>query len=337
MLVLTLSCAPSRFLVSKQTLAPSVQETAQVLQLGCSRDWAGWWPWAIAQEQAFLEANEIKIELQWFDDYYAALAAIAEGTLDANCQVFNDTVEMESRSVNGEVVVLVTDYSSGNDKIIVTGEIASPAALKHKHIGVERGKLTDFLLTLVLEKVGMKRDAVKIEDLSTIDAATAFVAGKLDAIVVWQPDWLVALKRPGSRELFSSKDFSGSIPQVIAVSQTALNQKMDAVQFLVKSWFKSLHFINQNPDLSREIMLTHSQLSDAKFEMFSQGIHLLSVDENIRALTPGNNFDHLGFTAQKAAQFLTEAGLLAEQPNLTTLFDDRPLRAYRQNDLGRES
>lgn len=298
------------------------------IRFGCSYDWPGWWPWAIAQEKQLFEANSAHVELQWFDDYYEALDALAQGALDANCQVFNDTLVMVEQAVDGEVVVLVTDYSDGNDKIIVTDQITIPTHLAGHRFGVERGKLTEFLLTLALEKAGISHDDVDIRYANTNVGAIAFVAGALDGIVAWQPDWLTALKRPGSHELLSSHDFPGAIPQVVVVTQKMISEQEDEVQALINTWFDTLEFIRLHPDESAKIMLRRSTLSDSNYQHFMQGVHLLSATENIAAFTPGETLEHLSFTAQKAADFLMDVEEISLSPDLTGLLEDEFVRRY---------
>ena len=297
-------------------------------RFGCSYDWPGWWPWAIAQEKQLFEANSAHVELQWFDDYYEALDALAQGALDANCQVFNDTLVMVEQAVDGEVVVLVTDYSDGNDKIIVTDQITIPTHLAGHRFGVERGKLTEFLLTLALEKAGISHDDVDIRYANTNVGAIAFVAGAVDGSVAWQPDWLTALKRPGSHELLSSHDFPGAIPQVVVVTQKMISEQEDEVQALINTWFDTLEFIRLHPDESAKIMLRRSTLSDSNYQHFMQGVHLLSATENIAAFTPGETLEHLSFTAQKAADFLMDVEEISLSPDLTGLLEDEFVRRY---------
>lgn len=318
--------------LSKTTNVTATTIENPPIRFGCSYDWAGWWPWAVAQEQHLFEENGANIELQWFDNYYEALDALAMGNLDANCQVFNDTIEMVGRAGNGEVIVLVTDNSDGNDKIITTDAVEMISDLVGHRVGVEKGKLTDFLLMLALENAGVDGDAIDIKYLNTAVGAIAFVAGQLEAIVAWQPDWLTALSRPGSLELMSSRDFSGAIPQVVAVSQRLLKEQEHEIQALVNTWFNTLEFIHNDPDLSKEIMLKRSALSETNYQRFIQGVHLFSARENSAAFSPGETLKHLAFTAQKASEFLIDAGEISRSPNLTALFNDEFVRHYESQE-----
>lgn len=320
----------NQFLASilESTHLAAVNTATPPIRLGCSYDWPGWWPWAIAQERKLFEAHGVNVELRWFDDYYGALEALTQGMLDANCQVFNDAVAIADQAVNGEAVVLVTDNSDGNDKIVVTEKIETPSSLAGHKVGVEKGKLTDFLLTLILDKAGISRDVVDIQYLNTAVGAIAFATGQLDAVVAWQPDWLTALKRPNSQELLSSHNFPGAIPQVVVVTQKVITEQADGVQALIDTWFDTLEYIHLHPEDSEAIMLRRSRLSNTNYRRFKQGVHLLSASENIAAFCPGETLEHLSFTAQKAANFLIDTDEISQSPDLTDLLNGEFVRRY---------
>jgi NitT/TauT family transport system substrate-binding protein len=91
-LVLVVSC-------NSGNNTPTTQESDTPVVMGYS-NWAGWWPWAIAQEEGLFEKNGANVKLQWFDGYLASMEALAAGQLDANCQTLNDTVSFVADAVN---------------------------------------------------------------------------------------------------------------------------------------------------------------------------------------------------------------------------------------------
>ena len=61
-----------------------------------------------------------------------------------------------------------------------------------------------------------------------------FAGGQFDCVGVFAPFTLEALKRPGSHVVFSSKDFPGTIPDHIVVSQTMVAKQPKEAQKLVE-------------------------------------------------------------------------------------------------------
>ncbi|HEY9815485.1 MAG TPA: ABC transporter substrate-binding protein [Candidatus Obscuribacterales bacterium] len=310
--------------------APSSSDaTSAPLVLGYS-NWAGWWPWAIAEEEGLFAANGANVELRWFDGYLESMEAFAVGQLDANCQTLNDTISFAADAVNGEVVVLVNDNSAGNDKVIVTEEITTIQDLAGRNVGLEEGVVGDFLLTLALEEAGMSRSDVNIRGLETGEATAAFAAGQLDAVAAWPPYWLTALQLEGSKELLSSQDYPGAIPDLLVVSQVMIDERPDQVQALVNTWFDVLAFMDENPDRAQEIMAQRADVSLDEFQLFTDGTRMFTLEDNLEAFSPGEDMKHMPFAAQRMADFMTSVGFITEDkvPDLDAVLDDRFVQAY---------
>ena len=291
-------------------------------------NWAGWWPWAIAEEEGLFEKNGANVRLQWFDDYVASMEALAAGQLDANCQTLNDTVSFAADAVEGEVVVLVNDNSEGNDKIIAIEEIESISELEGREVAVEVGVVSDFLLSLALEEEGMSRDDVNIVDLETGAGAAAFASGQVDAVGSYPPYWLVALDREGSRELINSEAFPGAIPDLLVTTQTLVDERPDQVQALVDTWFDILEFMEENPERSDEIMAEVANVSTEEMELFKDGTRIFTIEENLEAFSDGDDMTHMPYAAQEMAEFMVDVDFIPEVPDLSDLFDDSFVQTY---------
>ncbi len=301
------------------------------IRMGYS-SWAGWWPWAIGEEEGIFEKNGANVQLRWFDGYIESMEAFAAGQLDANTQTLNDTLSFAPKSVNGQVVVLVNDNSAGNDKIIVREGINTIADLVGKRVAVEEGVVDDFLLTLGLEREGFSREDVIIVPLETGAAAAAFAAGQVDAVGAFPPFWLTALERPGSKELFSSADFPGAIPDLLVVSQKLIDEQPDQVQALVNSWFDILKFMEENPQRADEIMARRAGVTPEELQLFKDGIRFFTIEDNLEAFSPGEGMQHMLYAARQMVDFMVRVGFISEGPkDLEALFDDRFVRAYAES------
>ena len=319
-LLVTVSCSPSPDLASAPNAGPPVV-------IGYS-NWAGWWPWAIAQQKGLFAKNGANVELKWFDSYTQSMEALAAGQLDGNCQTLNDTISFASKAVKGEVVVLVNDNSAGNDKIIVTADINRVEDLKGKTVAIEEGVVDDYLLSLALAEKGLSRDDVKIEGLLTDQAATAFAAGKVDAVGAFPPYWAVALQREGSKELISSKAFPGAIPDLLVVTNTLIDERPDQVQALVNTWFDILAFMDTNPKEADAIMAKRAGVSVEEFQQFKDGTRMFTLEENLEAFSPGKSRKHMSFAATEMVTFMQDVNLITKSPDLTKLFNDSFVKAY---------
>lgn len=323
-LVFAISCAQSPQTTTSEAPATS---TGEPIVIGYS-NWAGWWPWAIAEKEGLFAKNGANVQLKWFDGYLASMEAFAAGQLDGNCQTLNDTISFAGSAVNGEVAVLVNDNSAGNDKIIVTKDINKIEDLKGKKVAVEEGVVDDFLLTLALESKGMKRSDVEIVNLETGAAAAAFASGKTDAVGAFPPFWLTALKREGSKELISSKEFPGAIPDLLAVSQKLIDEQPDQVQALVNTWFDILDFMEKNPDKADQIMAARADVTVEELQQLKEGTKIFTIEENLEAFSEGDSMKHMPFAAPKMSKFMLDVGFIESEPDLSKIFDDSFVKAY---------
>ncbi|MGF1574486.1 MAG: ABC transporter substrate-binding protein [Cyanophyceae cyanobacterium] len=307
--------------------SPALAQESDPIVLGYS-SWAGWWPWAIAEQEGLFEANGVNVEMRWFDGYLESMQAFAAGQLDGNTQTLNDTISFVADSPNGQVVVLVNDNSAGNDKIIVTEEINTIEDLLGKRVAIEEGVVDDFLLSLALAEAGYSRNDVEIVPLETGAAAAAFASGQVDAVGAFPPFWLTALERPGSKELITSAEFPGAIPDLLVLSQTLIDERPEDVQAIVDTWFDVLEFMETNPGRSDEIIAERAGVSVEELDLFRDGIIFFSSEDNIEAFSEGASMVHMPYAAEIMADFMVGVEFIPEVPDMSTLFDDSFIRAY---------
>jgi NitT/TauT family transport system substrate-binding protein len=328
-LSLTVACTnPATYI--KTTTEDEITSSAGVdaVRLGFSA-WPGWFPWQVAQEKGIFKEQQVPVDLKWFDGYLESISTLTAGQIDANSQTLGDTV---SSVVGGaeQVVVLVNDNSTGNDKVIVREGINSIEDLKGKKVAAEEGTVDHFLLLLGLQKAGMSAKDIQFVPLETGKASSAFVGGQVDAVAVFAPFTTQALKRPGSKELFSSKDFPGAISDHLVFTRKYIEESPDKVQALVDAWFTTLEVIQKNPERATEIMARRAGVSVAEYQQYADGTKLFTIEENLKAFIPGTDMTSLHYAAEKLGEFLVEVGLATNEPDTSNLFDDRFIKAYAE-------
>jgi NitT/TauT family transport system substrate-binding protein len=308
----------------KQSSAPKVSD----VKLGFSA-WPGWFPWQVSQSQEIFGQNKVAVDLQWFDSYNDSIAALKAAKIDANSQTLADTINAIAGGAD-LVVVLTNDNSTGNDKIIVSDKIKSINDLKGKKVAVEEGTVDHFLLVQALKRAGMKIADIQLVPMETSKAAAAFAAGQVDAVAAFAPFTTTALKRPGSIELLSSKDFPGSISDHLVFSRKFVQQHPGKVQAVVDSWFATLDSINlgKNKREADTIMAKRAGVSMAEYYEYKDGTKIFSVEDNIEAFKSGNDNTYLSKAAAETNDFLFANGLIKTKVDTSKIFDDRFVKAY---------
>ncbi len=170
--------------------------SAAPLTVGYS-DWPGWVAWQVAIDKGWIKEAGLDLTFQWFD-YSASMDAFAAGKLDANLMTNGDTLVTGAGGGKG-IMVMLTDYSSGNDMIVAKPGIKSLKDLKGKKIGIEVGLVEHLLLLHGLNSVGMKEKDVKLVNAKTNETPQVLASGQVSAIGAWQPISGQAMKAsPGS-------------------------------------------------------------------------------------------------------------------------------------------
>jgi len=319
-------CTPTSAPSDSASPGGSPAATEQPVKLGFSA-WPGWIPWQVTQDKGIFEQNNVPVELTWFDGYLDSINALTAGQLDGNSQTLNDTISSMSGGAD-LVIVLTNDNSTGNDQIIVREGINTIEDLRGKKVAAEEGTVDHFLLLLGLQQAGMTQADIEFQPLETGAAAAAFVSGQLDAVGVFAPFTTTALELPGSKTLFSSKDFPGAISDHLVVTRKMVDERPEQVQALVDSWFDTLDYIEQNKDESLEILAKRGAVTVDEYKEYDTGTTLFSIEDNLKAMEPGTDMTSLPFAAQEISKFLTEVGLSAQAPDLSKLFDVRFIKAH---------
>jgi NitT/TauT family transport system substrate-binding protein len=280
--------------------------------------WPGWFPWKVTEVKGLFEKAGVPVSLQWFDGYLDSINALSAGQLDCNSQTLNDTISSVAGGADLQVV-LTNDQSTGNDQIIVAPGIKSTPDLKGKKVAAEEGTVDHYLLLLVLKKAGLSAKDIQFVPLETGAAAAAFAAGKVDAVGVYAPFTTQALKRPGSRALYTSKDFPGAITDHLVCRTEFVARHPEKVQKIVDAWFATLNTIKQDPAGTLPILVERSGVSEAEFEAYEAGTTIFTLEQNRQAFKDGNTMQSLPFAARQISDFLVEAKLVKKAPDLSKL------------------
>lgn len=263
---------------------------AEPLKIAYS-DWPGWIAWDIAERKGFFEKHGVEVQLEWFE-YMASMDAFASGNVDAVCVAHADALVLTATGARN-VMILVNDFSNGNDKIVAAPGITSVKDLKGKKIGVELGLVSHLLLVNALTENGMSDADVTLVNMPTHQAAQVLASGDVDAIVAWQPNSGQALKSVhGSTAVYTSADAPGLIYDTLAVSLESVLGRRDDWQKVTAAWYDVVTYM-QNPANRKEmleILSARVSLTPEEYEPFIEGTKILSLPETLEALKPAEGF-----------------------------------------------
>ena len=291
---------------------------AAEVKVGLS-DWPGWVAWYVAEQKGFFKKNGADVKLVWFANYTDSIAALSSGQLDANSQTWSDTLGPLAKGLPLKAI-LVNDNSAGNDALMVSPKITSFAQLKGKKVALEQYSVSHFVLATALAKNGMKLGDVKIVNLSAGDAAAAFISGKVEAAVLWNP-WVNQIEKSGKgKALFTSKDMPGLVPDLLVAQDKAIQTKRKELVGMIKAWFETEKFIREQPAEAAKIMAKVVSMSPEEYAVFLPGTKFFDATANTLAFDVKQPLS-LSSTAPTIATFLTQHKLIEGKPDASKGID----------------
>ncbi|MEO8603979.1 MAG: ABC transporter substrate-binding protein [bacterium] len=299
--------------------------TAAPLKIGYS-DWPGFTAWEIAKVNGLFKKHGVDVELVWFPIYTDSLTALNTGQLDCNLQTWNDAMAPLAEGVALKTV-LILDNSFGNDALLAKPGINSVKELKGKTIATELGTCDQFLMLKALGSAGLTEKDVKYTNLTVPDAAAAFIAGKVDAAVIWQP-WVSQIQREGKgKVLFSSADIPGLIPDIVLCQSKVVDSRPEDMQKLVAVWLDIIQFLKTDEDAAVAIMAKVVEQPPDAYKAFMPGTRFFDLDMNLKSFENKPNDTTLYGSAKSISEFLVGAGQLKEVPNYAAAIDPKFVQA----------
>ena len=294
---------------------------AEPLKIGYS-DWPGWVAWEVALEKEWFKEAGVEVEFEWFD-YVASMDAFAAGQLDAVPMTNGDTLVTGSTGGFG-VMMLINDYSNGNDMVVAAPGIDSVSDLKGKKVGVEIGFVGHLLLLNALEKAGLTEADVELVNVPTNETPQVLASGDVSAIVAWQPNSGQALSLvPNSKKIYSSADEPGLIYDVLAVSPTSLAKRKDDWAKVVDVWYKIVDFINDpaTQDEAISIMAARVGISAEEYKPLLAGTKILTLEEAKDFFTKADGFGSLYGSSKISDDFNLKYEVYSEAQDLDAYID----------------
>jgi NitT/TauT family transport system substrate-binding protein len=296
-------------------------QAAQPLKIGYS-DWPGWVAWQVAIDKGWFKEAGVSVGFEWFD-YSASMDAFAAGKIDAVTMTNGDA--LVTGSAGGKsVMVMLTDYSNGNDMIVAKPGIKSLKDLKGKKVAVEMGLVEHLLLLDGLKKAGMKETDVTLVNAKTNEMPQVLATGDVSAIGAWQPISGQAMKSlPGARPVYTSANEPGLIYDVLAVNPASAKlRKADWVK-VTKVWDKVVHYINDpktQPDAVK-IMAARVGIAPEAYLPLLKGTKLLDLKAGKKIYVKAAGFGSLYGSSKVADDFNVANGVYKAHEDVDAYID----------------
>ena len=143
-------------------------------------------------------------------------------------------------------------------------------------------------------------------------------SGDIQAGNTWEPYTSQAVKA-GAQVLVSTKQTPGLLPNVIAFRTSVLRDRPKDIQAFIRGWFQAQDYCQANPEESKALIT--KTLSIKPEEVSTDGVQLFTLQDNLKAFTPGSTTESLYHTAQLYADFYIRTGGLSAALDIQKLIN----------------
>ncbi|MBO8165137.1 MAG: ABC transporter substrate-binding protein [Brevibacillus sp.] len=283
--------------------------------------WTGYGPLFLAKEKGFFEKHGVNVELSIIDGLAERKQALAGGQVDGMATALDVQVTLAAAGIPMEIVWLLDD-SYGGDGIIVKNEINSVADLKGKQVAFEQGSTSHLLLLTALKQANLTDKDVEMVQMSAGDAGAAFVAGKVDAAVTWEP-WLTKASSANGKILVSTKELSGVIVDTVGFKKDVVEKRPDDIKAFVAAMAEAMDYWKQNEEESNKIMAQGLKIDLEEFTGTVSGLKFLDKDDNKRLFGTGEKKGDIYQSAKNAIDFYLEQKMIDTAPNPEDLLNSK--------------
>jgi NitT/TauT family transport system substrate-binding protein len=267
-------------------------------------DWPGWTAFEVGIQKGWFKEAGLEVEFSWFD-YLPSMEAFSAGKVDAVMMTNGDALVTGAAGGKSKMI-LVTDYSNGNDKVIARPGIKSLKDLKGKKIGLELTLVEHLLLLQGLQKAGLKQEDVTLVNFRTTETPQALASKQVDAVAAWYPTSTQALTAlPGAKAVWTSADVPGLIYDAVSVSPQSLAQRKADWGKFVKVWYRISDYV-RDPATQADavkIMAAKVGVTPAEYAAAMPGTFFLSLEDAKKRFTKGDGLDSLYGSTKTADDF----------------------------------
>lgn len=290
--------------------------------------WAGVEPVELAAQLGYFEKHGVEVKLIRFSVYSDSIEALIDGKVDAGMHTLDDAIRYYAggRDVR---VVLLTDYSFGNDGLVARPGIDSLTDLRGARIGVETETVGHLSLLKILEAGKLAENDVTIVNIPTWEIEQSMLNGIVDAGVTWEPYLTRTARETGGKVLITSREYPETIITTMTFDAAIVKRRPQDVQNIVAAYFDAVEYIKEHPQDAYQRMGQAEGISAMEFEEQAAGIQYLHLADNLTLLDEQSEVHAYG-QADTIAQFLFDQGIIQSIPDIHQLLTPLFIQALRK-------
>ncbi len=277
------------------------------------RPWPGYEPMYLARNLGYLPAQ---VELREPPSHDAMIDLLKAGQVDGVMLTLDQILKLRDQGTD-LTIVLVFDISKGADVLLVRPGLSRLAALRGRRIGLVDNALGYLMLSMTLEKAGLRPQDVETRLIDYEGHDAAWARGDVDAILTYEP-MATKIRKLGASPLLSTRELPDTIFDVLAVRPAALLTHGEPLRAALLAHFRALTYLRQNPWDSAYRIATHLEISAEELITSLRGMELPDLIGNQRYLSAQDG--DLQRVTNKLSAIMLQAGIIRQPVDSKMLY-----------------
>ncbi len=277
--------------------------------------YVGWMPWEYAGSSGILkkwaDAYGIEIDAETMD-YIASVEAFVGKQVDACVMTNMEALNMPAASGIDTSVLILGDYSNGNDAILTRGGVGVKD-LAGKTVNLVELSVSHYLLARALGMNGLDERDLTLQNTSDADIGPIFLADtRQDVVVTWNPIVMEIEQAPGVDKIFTSADIPGEILDLMAVRTDVLHKNPALGKALVGAWYEVMSLMARRGPEAEAALAAMAEESGSSLVEYKNQLKTTAMFYTPEAAIEYASSEELKEKMGYVRDFCFEQGLLGE-------------------------
>jgi NitT/TauT family transport system substrate-binding protein len=282
----------------------------------CWTIYAGWMPWEYAGTQGIVDKwakkYGINIDVVQLNDYVESINQYTAGQFDGCTMTNMDALTIPAAGGVDSTALIVSDFSTGNDGIVLKGKGNTVSDLKGMKVNLVELSVSHYLLARALDSVDLTEKDLKVVNTSDADISAAFNTDEVHAVTTWNPMLSDIKAKPAVTQVFDSSKVPGEIMDMMVVNTQTLKDNPALGKALTGAWFEVVALMNAKSAASTAALEHMAKASGTDLPGFQSQLDTTKLFATPQEALAFATSAQLPNTMRKVAEFSFQHGLLGE-------------------------
>jgi NitT/TauT family transport system substrate-binding protein len=236
---------------------------AETLVVGAAAPSGGQCALMLARDLGLFKTQDLDVDLVFFDSGTESMQALVGGRVPIH--VGGASAVVNAALAGADAVLIAGFVNAFAYSLVVVPEIATPADLKGKALGVNRfGSSHDFATRLLLTRFGLRPDRdVTLLQLGASSARLAAMQARSIHGALLEPGSLAVARRLGFTELADVARLGVRYPlEAVAVPRASARAHPETLRRFLRGLLLGIHAFRTRPDDARWCIRTYLKVED---------------------------------------------------------------------------